>query len=244
MRGFDQDLAQHLVKELEKSGITFVFNENIQSVKKDDGKLFVTTDKKSYQTNSVVCATGRIANVENLGLEDLGIEASGRGITVDDHLQTSQKNIYAMGDCVAKNQPKMTPVASFEGRYLKQLLLGETTEKINYPEVPTSVFTLPTLAQVGVSSSTAEKDPANYKVQWFDMSKWYNYFRTNDPVAFAKIIYNKDSGEIVGAATLNQKADEWINLMTLIINLGIKKEQLQNIIMAYPSVGSDLQYYY
>ncbi len=59
---------------------------------------------------------------------------------------------------------------------------------------------------------------------------------TNDPVAFAKIIYNKDSGEIVGAATLNQKADEWINIMTLVINLGVKKEQLQNLIMAYPSV--------
>ncbi|MDT2705981.1 dihydrolipoyl dehydrogenase family protein [Enterococcus dispar] len=245
LRGFDQDLAQHLVQELTKSGVTFVFNENIQSVTKNDGELLtVTTDKASYETNSVVCATGRIANVENLGLEELGIEASGRGITVDDHLKTSQKNIYAMGDCIAKKEPKMTPVASFEGRYLKQLLLGETTEKIKYPQVPTSVFTLPTLAQVGVSSSEAKKDPASYKVEWFDMSQWYNYFRTNDPVAFAKIIYNKDSGEIVGAATLNQKADEWINIMTLVINLGVKKEQLQNLIMAYPSVGSDLQYYY
>ena len=244
LRGFDQDLSKQLVTALEKSGIQFIFNENIQRVEKNDAKILtVTTDKATYQTSAVICATGRIANVENLGLEELGIEASRRGIVVDGQLKTSQPNIFAMGDCIAKKEPKMTPVAGFEGRYLSQLLLGKTSGDIAYPQVPTAVFTLPTLAQVGVTSEEAENKPDLYKTEWFDMSKWYNYFRTNDPVALAKIIYAKDSGEIVGAATLNQKADEWINLMTLVINLGIKKEQLQNIIMAYPSVGSDLQYY-
>ncbi|BCA84588.1 glutathione reductase [Enterococcus saigonensis] len=244
LRGFDSDLAQHLVTELEKSGITFVFNEDIQSLTKQENKnLRVTTNKSVYETNAVICATGRMANVENLGLEELGIDASSRGISVDERLQTSQKNIFAMGDCIAKKEPKMTPVAGFEGRYLSQFLLGKTKAAIRYPKVPTSVFTLPTLAQVGVTSSEAKENPDMYTTEWFDMHEWYNYFRTNDPVALAKIIYAKDSGEIVGAATLNQKADEWINLMTFVINLGIKKEQLQNIIMAYPSVGSDLQYY-
>ncbi|MGX7350766.1 dihydrolipoyl dehydrogenase family protein [Enterococcus canis] len=240
LRGFDQELAEKLVTQLQAAGIHFRYNEQTESLEKTATGFRLKTDQATYEVGAVVCATGRIANVDGLGLTALGIEHSAKGVVVDEYLRTTQPHIFAMGDCIAKKEPKMTPVAGFEGRYLSQYFAGNT-EPIHYPQVPTAVFTVPTLAQVGITRQTAEQSE-EYTISSVDMTSWYNYFRTNDPAAFATIIKDQ-AGNIVGAATLNEKADEWINLMTMIINLKVPTEKINQLIMAYPSVGSDLQYY-
>nr|WP_279306762.1 FAD-dependent oxidoreductase [Paenibacillus auburnensis] len=73
----------------------------------------------------VLDATGRVANVENLGLEELGIEASRNGIVVNDHLQTSVPNIYASGDVIDKKIPRLTPTAVYESEYIADQILGK-----------------------------------------------------------------------------------------------------------------------
>ena len=78
----------------------------------------------SAEGDYVLDAIGRVANVEDLGLEELGIQASRRGIVVDDHLRTSVPNIYASGDVVDKMIPKLTPTAEYESNYVAAQILG------------------------------------------------------------------------------------------------------------------------
>ena len=80
-------------------------------------------------------------------------------IEVNDHLQTNIDNIYASGDVIDKEQPKLTPTAIFESNYLTQLFTGKTTDAINYPPIPTIVFTSPQIAQVGMSVEEAQQNP-------------------------------------------------------------------------------------
>lgn len=100
-------------------------------------------------------ATGRIPNDDQIGLEAAGVTFNQRGIPVDDHLQTNVPNIFASGDVLDKPQPKLTPTATFESYYLYQLLSGQTTDPIDYPAIPSTVYTTPRIAKVGVMPEEA-----------------------------------------------------------------------------------------
>ncbi|MBF5066642.1 NAD(P)/FAD-dependent oxidoreductase, partial [Salmonella enterica subsp. enterica serovar Istanbul] len=97
------------------------------------------------------------------GLANAGIKSDLRGIPVDDHLRTAVANIYAIGDVNLKPQPKLTPVAGFEGRYVAQQILG-SQEPIHYPAIPTIVFGPTELAKVGVALEDALAAPEQYQV--------------------------------------------------------------------------------
>lgn len=144
-------------------------------------------------------ATGRIANYENLGLEELGIEAGRKGIKVDDHLRTSVSNIYASGDVIDKAIPKLTPTAEFESNYIAAQILGLDTLPIRYPVIPNLVFTLPRIAQTGISIDEAEKDTENYKVvsiPYGPQNEWINNRETDIDITY---VFDKE-GYLVGAA--------------------------------------------
>ena len=122
-------------------------------------------------------ATGRIANFEDMGLEALGIEASRRGIKVDDHMRTSVPNIFASGDAVDKAIPKLTPTAEFESNYIAAQILGLNSEPICYPIIPNLVFTLPRIAQAGVTVEEAQAAPDKYRVvevPFGQQNEWVN----------------------------------------------------------------------
>ncbi len=102
-------------------------------------------------------ASCRKANVENLGLENAGIEYSDRGIKVDSHLRTKAKNIYASGDVIDTKIPKLTPTAEFDSNYIALDILLPIHSAIKYPPVPNLVFTLPRIAQTGVTIKEAKK---------------------------------------------------------------------------------------
>nr|WP_261976691.1 FAD-dependent oxidoreductase [Lactiplantibacillus plantarum] len=95
--------------------------------------------------------------MEHLGLTKVGIKTDRHGIIVDDHLQTNIPNIYASGDVISKTLPKLTPTATFESNYIAGQLLGSTAA-IDYPVIPSVVFTLPRIAQVGIPVEAAKFD--------------------------------------------------------------------------------------
>ena len=109
-------------------------------VKTDRGYTVKTKSGLEVECDYVLDATGRVANYENLGHENVGIEASAKGIVVNDHLQTSVPNIYVSGDVICKCIPKLTPTAEFESNYIAEHILGKK-DPICYPAIPNLVFT-------------------------------------------------------------------------------------------------------
>ncbi|OTN89290.1 hypothetical protein A5819_001782 [Enterococcus sp. 7E2_DIV0204] len=244
LKGFDQGMTNELIGNLKKRGVHFHFNESAASISKQGAQYRVAlTSQGSLLADRVFCATGRIPNVEGLNLEAIGVAFNRKGIIVNDHLQTTIANIYALGDCLQKNTPKLTPIASFEGSYLAKLLSGKLETAIHYPVIPTIIFSSPKLAQVGLADEAMLADD-RYKQQTIDLSQWFTYKHLNEPLVKAKIITDKVTGLLVGATVLGNEADQLINLFTMMINQHLTASKVNEMIMLYPTVSSDLSYFY
>lgn len=239
LKGFDEALVSAMVLAMRAKGIRFVFDVDIARVSRQGGSFLLEADNYEDKTDCVVCATGRLPNLETLGLENAGVEYGRRGVEVNGFLQTSNPSIYACGDVVAKKQPGLTPVARFEAKYIAQRLLGGETGSIVYPPVPSIVFGSPKLASVGVSTADAGKEPQKYTVKEVDMTRWFNYRRINEPVAKAKLVYG--DGLLVGAHILSGTADELVDYLAMVIALKISKQQLSKMVFGFPTIAADLQ---
>ncbi|HAT55868.1 MAG TPA: NAD(P)/FAD-dependent oxidoreductase [Lactobacillus sp.] len=243
LKAFPADMVADLTTQLIEAGVRIHKNIDISKVTStNDGLVLTDNAQFSLTTDAVIGATGRIANVDTLNLPAVGVVADKHGVQVNDHLQTANPNIYALGDVVAKqNVPKLTPVAGFDARYLVGQLTGElSNEAIAYPAIPTLVFGMPKLAKVGVDVTTAAQD-AYLTVKKIDMTHWYTYNRIHDSVAKVTVVLNAQH-QLVGAAVLSSIADEMINYLTLLINQHATSRSFDDQIMAYPTPASDIDY--
>lgn len=242
LKAFAKADVNQLVSQLEEQGVHFHFGVDISRIEKNaDGYELVSAQGFSLQTDKVFCTAGRVPNDDTLDLDKVGVEFSKRGIKVDDHLQTTAKNIFAIGDVVDKSQPKLTPVSGFEAQYLAESFAGET-KAIQYPAIPTVVYGTPRLAKVGVGAEEAQTQKNNYAVQNFDLTGWFTYHRLNEPLAYATVITSKKTGAVVGASLMSGKADDLINYFAMAINRQLTPENLKQTIFAYPTAASDLTY--
>ncbi|MDN6293111.1 MAG: dihydrolipoyl dehydrogenase family protein [Alkalibacterium gilvum] len=245
LKQFDQEFVKEVMKELEAKGVTFHLNTNVTEIKKESGKYTLTGDNNfSLQTDLVFSSTGRAPSIDKLNLDKANVPYDKKGVKVNDYLQTSNPSIYAIGDALSKNQPKLTPVSSLEASYIVEHFSSKENKKIVYPSVPSIVFTSPKLAHVGVTIKEATEDDKNYDINEVNASKFFSYKRTNEPVSKVKVVTDKHSGQLVGATCINNEADELINYFSILINKKIKADELSELLFAYPTIASDLPYFY
>jgi len=183
----------------------------------------------------VIAAMGREANVEDIGLENVGLTYAKQGIKVNGHLQTDVPNIYAVGDVADTGIAKLVTVAIHQSKYLAKELLGEADE-ITYPVVPAVAYTIPRIATVGVPAYIAEKSD-EYEVHQIRYGNSYSLELKNDTTAEAKVIVDKDL-QIVGAEIYAADAENVANMFAFIINKKITLEELDYMIYAFPSSSS------
>ena len=183
----------------------------------------------------VVAAIGRTANVEDIGLENVGLTYTKQGIKVNGHLKTEVPNIYASGDVADTGIAKLVTVAIHHSKYLAKELLGEADE-ITYPVVPAVAYTIPRIATVGVPAYVAEKSD-EYDVHTIRYGNSYSLELKNDTTAEAKVIVDKDL-QIVGAEIYAADAENVANMFAFIINKKITLEELDYMIYAFPSSSS------
>ena len=225
---------------------------NIENAQNSDDKLRdpdAKIDNKAYENaftvncdsglsltgDYVIAAMGRTANVENIGLENVGLEYTKNGIKVNKHLQTAVPNIYASGDVADSGIAKLVTVAIHQSKYLAKELLGEADE-IVYPVVPAVAYTIPRIATVGVPAYIAEESD-EYDVHRIRYGNSYSLELKNDRTAEAKVIVDKDLN-IVGAEIYAADAENVANMFTFIINQKISLDELDSMIYAFPSSSS------
>lgn len=234
---FNQTYVKRLQAKMAAQGVNFHFNEAVASVDKTaDGYKVVTNNGLSVTADYVLGSTGRVANVENLGLEALGIKATRRGIAVNDHLQTAVANIFASGDVIDKPQAKLTPVATFESNYIASVILGNL-QPISYPAIPSVVFGMPRLAEVGVSVATAAEQPEKYHTQVLPFGQQLAFQYKHALDAEATLVFDQ-AGALVGASLYADDSEDLINVLTMVINGHYTATMLQQQIFAFPSATS------
>ena len=233
---YPEKYVNEVVKKMKEQGANFLFGRHVSELVKVNENEYVlkTQEGDEIKSNYVLIAVGRKANAEGLNLEGLGIQYSNRGIKVDGHLRTSVKNIYASGDVIDKDIPKLTPTAEFESNYiaLDILLPGFLKRKIKYPVVPNLVFTLPRIGQVGVSIDEAKK--LGYRVEEVAVGQTMAWANKNAPYEHLTFVFNNKK-ELVGAAVYSDQAGEYLDLLTIIINQKLKARDLSKMIFSFPT---------
>lgn len=231
---FYQPYAQKLIKKMEKDGVQFHFNEKLSKIEQQGDQLQITTENGlTLTTKLVINATGRVPNVENLNLEAAGVEYNKKGIVVNEYLQTTQQGIYASGDVLDKKQPRLTPTAVFEAKYLAVSFLNGQAQPIEYPPIATIAFTVPRITQIGVTIDEAEKS-SELTVTPIDLGKQWDFAGRNETEAHLTLVYDQEQ-KLVGAAAYSQEALEIINSLTPIITLGLTAKDVDKLIYAFPS---------
>ncbi len=231
---YSAEYAERIVKKLQDMGVDFHFGESVSEIEKAGDKFHVKTKNAlCVETDYILAATGRRANVEGLDLEKAGVEYSPRGIAVDDHMRTNISNIYASGDVVDKMIPRLTPTATFESNYIALAILGNPAP-IQYPAVPNVVFTLPRIAQAGVSVKKALEEPETYHIAKIEYGKLLSFEYRNETDAEATVIFDKDN-YLVGAELYGDQAAEMINILTMVINGKMTMPMLMGTIWAFPT---------
>lgn len=243
LRGFPQAYSELVAASLAQKGVIWHWDTEVTGVTAANNGVVAQTSAGEFNLSHLYTAMGRPANVDGLHLEHAGVALTRGGIQVDDHLRTSAANIYAIGDVAASPVPKLTPVAGIEGRYAAGQILGNT-DAIKYPAIPHAVFAGPELAQVGRPYDEAVAEPDKYTVTTQQVGKWYTYNRVRDEHAQVTTITDKTSGLLVGAIAYATNAEELINYLSQMISNGEPAAKLQSWVPVYPSVASDLQYFY
>lgn len=235
LREFTKAEDEALVNAMKQRGIKFSFNTDTQKVSQGKDGLLVTTDHGEIQTDYVLDATGRHSNIEKLALENTDIEYDRHGINVDGHLMTTVDGVYAVGDVVNRKQPKLTPVAEFEGQYLFDYLTGQTDQNIVYPTIGQAAFTFPEVARAGVNPDDVAGD-SQYQVKTVSLKYGSLYAGQNDQISTLTLVF-KDQ-QLVGASEIGDYAADDINNFLPIIGLKINGDEYRQKVMAiYPTLG-------
>jgi glutathione reductase (NADPH) len=181
-----------------------------------------------------------VPNIDHLNLAAAGVESGRRGIKVSPYMRTTNRNIFAAGDC-ADSGPNLTPVSAYEGRVAgKNLLAGKDERAVKYPPIPSVVFTLPMLATVGLSEAAAREKGLNFDVKFEKTGGWYSSMRVGAVRTGYKVLVERETGVILGAHLIGPGAEEQINLFAMAMGAGLTANKIKGTIFAYPSYASDI----
>ncbi|WP_334329901.1 dihydrolipoyl dehydrogenase family protein [Companilactobacillus sp. HBUAS59699] len=235
LRDFYQPYVQLVVADLKKRGVKFIENARVQAFEQNqDGYQILYGDKQTLETEWILDATGRIPNVDNLGLENVGVKHDQKGVYANDYLQTNIENIYAAGDVVANDLPKVTPAAYFESKYLMQLFSGQTIKPIEMPVIPAVVFTSPRIAKAGMSIEEAERN--GYEISENDLANYWYYKVDKEPIAQSKQVHDK-SGHLLGVTEISDQAQDAVNALLPAIEFQLDPQQIGRLTSLFPTIG-------
>jgi glutathione reductase (NADPH) len=246
LEGFDPDLVDLLVRRTREVGISVETETEVRGIDADGDRLVVRAarrgEERRFETEMAVHGAGRVPEIDDLDLDAAGVKHDKRGVIVNEFLQSvSNPAVYAGGDAAA-NGPPLTPKASHDVEVLVTNLLEGNRREPNYNGIASAVFTLPPLASTGLTEEAARARNLKFRTSWQETSGWFNTRRVGETASGFKVLVDQDTGRILGAHLLGPHADEVINVFAVAVRLGIRANDLKDVIFAYPTNGSDIRY--
>jgi glutathione reductase (NADPH) len=244
--GFDPDLVDLLVKRTRELGIGVELEVEVGAIEASGDSLVVRGlqrgRERQFEAAMAVHGAGRVPEIDDLDLEAAGVSREKRGVTVNEFLQSvSNPAVYAGGDAAASGPP-LTPKADHDAGVLVTNLLEGNRRTVNYEGFAAVVFCVPPLAASGLTEAAAHAKGLRVRRNWQDTSGWYNTRRVGETTAAFKVLIEEDTGRVLGAHLLGPHADEVINLFAVAIRLGIRADDLKQVLFAYPTYGSDIRF--
>jgi glutathione reductase (NADPH) len=244
LRGFDQDIRTTIQEAMEKHGIRIINHSQPTKIEKTEEGLKVYIEGSNLAEVVVadavgLAATGRIPNLKNLGLENVGVEVNQGAIIVNQYSQTSIANIYAVGDCT--DRINLTPVAIQEGRAFADTEFGGKPRLMSHENVPSAVFSNPEAATVGLTEAEAKEKYGEDGIQIY-RSKFRPMYYTltgKDEKTLMKLVVEKSTDQVLGAHMVGENAGEIIQGLAIAIKMGAKKADFDATVGIHPSSAEE-----
>jgi glutathione reductase (NADPH) len=240
LRGFDDDVREHLRTEMQSRGITVICGHTVTEIQKA-GEEFITrlSDRSTIKSDKVMFAIGRHPNVSGFGLERLGIKIDKRGgIEVDEFSRTSVPNIYAVGDVT--NRVNLTPVAIREGHAFADTVFGGKPTRVDHTNVPTAVFSEPEIGAIGLTETQARARLAKldvYKTTFRPMKATLSGRNTR---TFMKLLVDATTDRVVGCHIVGPDAGELIQVVGIAVKMGATKADFDATMAVHPTAAEEL----
>ena len=241
LRGFDEDVRNHLRAELEKRGIRIITKAIVEGIEKVDHGLCVQLSDHHQQimVDKVMFATGRRPNVRNMGLEAAGVAVNDRGaVAVNEYSQTSVPHIYAVGDVT--DRINLTPVAIREGHSFADTVFGGRPTKVDHTDVPTAVFTEPEVGVVGLTEARAiERFPKVdiYKTTFKPMKATLS---GRDTRMLMKLVVDGMTDRVLGCHIVGPDAGEMIQAIGIAVKMKATKADFDATMALHPTAAEEL----
>lgn len=208
----DEDVSKQLARTFKKSGIKIMTNSEVTNVDTKGAGCKVTVKTKKGEEvldcDVVLSAVGVATNLENIGLEDVGVKTEKGRVIVDDYYKTNIDGVYAIGDIV--KGPALAHVASAEGIVCVEKIAGHNPEAIDYNNIPGCTYCSPEIASVGYTEKAAKEAGYEVKVGKFPFSASGKASAAGAKDGFVKVIYDAKYGEWLGCHMIGANVTEMI----------------------------------
>ncbi|MCA1993103.1 MAG: glutathione-disulfide reductase [Coleofasciculus sp. S288] len=241
LRGFDDDIRSEIQAGMENHGIRVLASSEASSIEKIPEGLRVTLSGNHQEiifTDVILSATGRKPNLDNLGLENAGVEISNGAIAVDRYSQTSQEHIFAVGDCT--DRINLTPVAINEGRAFADTVFGGQSRTMSYENVPSAVFSTPEAATVGLTEAEAQEQYGEaVKLYRARFKPTYHSLSGRNEKVMVKLVVEQDTDKVLGAHMVGENAAEIIQGIAIAIKMGATKKDFDATVGIHPTIAEE-----
>src|SRR5687767_7243458 len=238
---FDMDIRRLLHAEMKNRGIRIVCHEIFSRIeKRPDGRLAAhLTDGEILSVDQLMLAVGRLPNVEELGLEAIGVELNKKGaIHVDDYSRTSVDHIWAIGDVT--DRMALTPVAIHEAMCFVDTVFRDRPTKPDHLKVATAVFSQPEIGAVGMTEDDARRKVRNVDVYKTAFRPLKGTLTGRSDRMLMKIVVDAHTDGVLGVHVLGPGAGEMAQLLAVPIKMGAKKADFDATMAVHPTAAEEL----
>lgn len=237
----DEEVAKAMERSFRKMRATVLTSTTVKAVRVEDGICHVDIEGKkgaeTLQAEVVLSAVGVKSNIENIGLEEMGIAVERDKVVVDEHYQTSARGVYAIGDIIAT--PALAHVASAEAIHCVEHICGLEPDAVDYSTIPSCVFTTPEVASVGMTEQQARDKGIEYKVGRFPFTASGKATAAGDRDGFVKLIFDNEE-RLIGAHLVGATVTEMLGEPTLAKRLGATAHTIAKTIHSHPTMHEGL----
>jgi dihydrolipoamide dehydrogenase len=235
----DRGLGKELQKVLQKQGMEFYMGHKVTGATAKGKEVTVTFEspngeKKELKGDYCLVAVGRIAYTDNLGLDKIGltVEERGRKITVDEHLETSVKGVYAIGDVI--RGAMLAHKGEDEGTFVAETIAGQKPH-IDYNLIPGVVYTWPEVAAVGQTEEQLKEKGVKYKSGSFPFRASGRAVASGDMDGFVKVLADATTDEILGVHIIGPRAADMIAEAVVAMEYRASAEDISRMSHAHPT---------
>lgn len=235
----DTEIAKTLARSFKKAKIKVMTNSSVESIDIVDEKCIATVKTKrgeeKHEAEIVLSAVGITPNIENIGIENLGVKIENGKIKVDDFYETNIKGVYAIGDVV--HGPALAHVASAEGISCVEKIANISENKIDYNNIPSCIYTSPEVASVGISEQKAIDLGFEIKVGKFPFTASGKASASGARDGFVKLVFNSKDDKLLGAHLIGDNVTEMIAGLVSFRKAGLKAHDLIKTIHPHPTMS-------